>query len=362
MRSNDRIAEKPLVDIILEWARVGFLATPSSQTLVVLMLKTACTVAVDVGGSGIKLAYFTQNGVLNGARKVPIGELRSRGAIVQEIVEVIRSAIVEVPEHLQPCGVGIVVPGNVDEKAGIGRLSFILGWKDVPFVRLIEEATGLPVALGHDVSAGAIAEGFLGAGRGHTDWLFLALGTGLGSAFMLNGKPYRGSNGYGGELSHIVADPKGPACRCGKQGCLEMLASASGLVQRYLELHGGDTVTAEEVASRVRMGDEAAMQVWGDAVGALATVVAGYIESMNPTTVVIGGGLAEAGSILFDPLRERLTQLVKFADQPKLQRSALGVSAGLHGAALIGLETAGLEWPTQELVGPHQQNNIQDTF
>lgn len=325
------------------------------------MLKISCTIAVDVGGSGVKLAYATSAGTLSNTRKVPIGELRSRGTIVEEIVEVIRSTIVEAPEHLQPRSIGIVVPGNVDEKAGIGRLSIILGWKDVPFVRLLKEATGLPVGLGHDVSAGAIAEGFLGAGRGHTDWLFLALGTGLGSAFMLKGKPYRGSNGFGGELSHIVADPKGPACRCGKQGCLEMLASASGLVQRYLELEGGDTVTAEEVASRVRMGDEAAKQIWGDAVEALATVVAGYVESMNPTTVVIGGGLAEAGSILFDPLRERLSQLIRFADQPELQRSALGVSAGLHGAALIGLETAELEWPAQELVSPHQQNNIRDT-
>lgn len=322
------------------------------------MLKISCTIAADVGGSGLKLAYGTSDGALSNARKVPTGDLRARGNLVEEIVEEIRLAIVEAPEHLQPCSVGIVVPGNVDEAAGIGRLSLILGWQDIPFVRLIKEATGLPVGLGHDVCTGAMAEGYMGAGRGHMEWLFLSLGTGLGSAFMLNGKPYRGSNGYGGEMSHIVAAPNGPLCRCGKKGCLEMLASASALAQRYFEAKGGDPLTAEEVTRRVGMGDEAARKIWDEAVEALATVVAGYVESMNPSAVVVGGGLAEAGSLLLDPLRERLSQQIRFADNPVLLRAELGVSAGLHGAALIGLEAAGFQWPIQESVTPAQQNKI----
>lgn len=321
-------------------------------------MKISCTIAADVGGSGVKLGYGTRAGTLSDTRKVPIGDLRARGDLVEEIVEEIRKAIVEAPENLQPCSVGIVVPGNVDEAAGIGRLSLILGWQDIPFVRLIKEATGLPVGFGHDVCTGAIAEGRLGAGRGHMDWLFLSLGTGLGSSFMLNGKPYRGSHGYGGEMSHIVADPDGPLCRCGKRGCLEMLASASGLAQRYSQAKGGEIVTAEEVVRRVRMGDEAARQVWNEAVEALATVVAGYVESMNPSAVVVGGGLAEAGSLLFDPLRERLLEQIRFADKPLLQKAELGVSAGLYGAALIGLEAAGFQWPNQKSVNPTQQDNI----
>lgn len=304
----------------------------------------SCTVAADVGGSAVKLAYGTPDGRLHQVRRVPISDILARGDLIGGIVHEVREAVLAAPEHLHPSSVGLVVPGIVDEAKGIGRLSVILGWRDIPFVQLVTEATGLPVGFGHDVCGGAMAEGHLGAARGHTEWLFLALGTGLGSAFVLGGRPYRGSSGYGGELSHVVAVRDGPLCRCGKRGCLEMLASASGLVAQYKDVSGRDEpLTAAQLTQRVREGDAAAARVWQDAVSALATVVAGYVESMNPTAVVVGGGLTEAGELLMKPLGVLLEGQVKFADRPTLRVATLGPLAGLHGAALIGLRASGLE-------------------
>ena len=305
---------------------------------------TPCTLAVDVGGSAVKMGYSTPDGRVHGIRSVSVAAIKSRGDVVTGIIDEIQSALVSAPEHLSPVSVGLVVPGNVDEAAGVGRLSLILGWRDVPFVTLVSEATNLPVGFGHDVCAGATAEGRLGAARGHTDWLFIALGTGLGSAFMLSGRHYRGSNGYGGELSHVITIEDGPLCRCGKRGCLEMLASASAISARYTQAaQEPEPVTAAEVGQRLRQGDQLAAKVWSEAVAALATVVAGYCESMNPSAVVVGGGVAESGDLLFQPLRAQLDGRIRYADVPVIHPAALGQLAGLHGAALLGLEAAGAD-------------------
>lgn len=299
-----------------------------------------CTLAVDVGGSSVKVAYGTADGQLHDLRSVPIEEVRSGGDVVAGIVGLVAGRVATPPPRLRPVSVGIVVPGIVDEAAGIARLSLILGWRDVPLRERLQDAIGLATVVGHDVGAAAIAEGRLGAARGRDDWLFLALGTGLGSAFVLHGRPYRGTNGFGGELAHVVAVPGGPLCRCGKRGCLEMIASASAIGERYRELSaGGDVVTAAEVARRSRCGDPVAARVWAEGVDALATVVAGAVESLNPGAVVVGGGLAQSGRQLLDPFREALLDQIRFVEpRPDVLLAQLGMYAGVHGAALLGLD------------------------
>ena len=210
-----------------------------------------CVVAADVGGSSMKLAYATTDARLHEWRSVPVGELQARG-VVAGIVEELRHAVEAAPGSLRPRGIGLVVPGILDEAAGVGRLALLLGWRNAPFRQLVTEATGLPLDFGHDVGAGATAEGRLGAGRGHRDWIFLALGTGLGSAFVLGGKPYRGWDGFGGELAHVVARPDGPLCRCGKHGCLEMLASGSAISARYTEAAGASAAVTAAVCTPAR--------------------------------------------------------------------------------------------------------------
>lgn len=296
-----------------------------------------------MGGSGLKLAYVGVDGALQGVRGIPIADLLRSGDVVDGIVAGVQDAVSNAPSSLNPRSVGLAVPGIVDEASGVGRVSFLLGWHDVPFRRLVAEATGVPVAFGHDVRTGALAEGRLGGGRGFSDWLFLALGTGLGAAFVLNGVPYRGANGYGGELAHVVAATDGPHCRCGKRGCAEMLASASAIASRYSAAVGSSKdVSSAEVVRRLKDGDPVAARIWSEAITALAAVVAGFVESMNPSAVVIGGGLADAGDLLLVPLTKCLIPQIRFARPlPEIRAAQLGVHAGLHGAALLGLEAMG---------------------
>ena len=208
---------------------------------------------------------------------------------------------------------------------------------DVQLRDLVAERCGLHVSLGHDVGSGAIAEGALGAGRGHHDWLFVELGTGLGAALVIRGEPYHGATGWGGELGHVVVDPAGPLCPCGKRGCLETLMSASALSSRYRERTGRERA-ARAVTELAAADDPDARVVWDTAVQALATVLAGAVEMLAPSLVVVGGGLAESPAALFGPLQEALMDQVRFTGAaPPVVPAQLGRLAGVHGAALLGL-------------------------
>ena len=298
--------------------------------------------AVDVGGTTIKAALVDAEGTLTARRRIPVAGI-APAELVPTVIGTVADLLSEVESTCdEAVAVGLAVPGVVDEADGIGRYSMILGWRDVPFAQLLARF-GKPVAFGHDVSAGAYGESRRGAALGHSDWLFLALGTGLGSTFVLRDRPYRGHHGTGGELAHVVVRPDGPRCRCGKRGCLEMIATGPAIAAAYTLATGADpgSLTAADVARRAPDGDPQAAAVWGDAVGALSEVVAGYVESMNPSLVVVGGGLAEAGELLMAPLAEAVGGRVAFADPaPRLVRARHGADAALVGVAVAAHELA----------------------
>src|SRR5205823_5291438 len=153
---------------------------------------------------------------------------------------------------------GIVVPGVVDEDAGIARWSANVGFREVPLRDLLGGHLGLPAVLGHDVRAGGLAEARLGAGRGYRHVLFIGIGTGIA-----------GAHGAAGEVGHIVVRPGGPKCGCGVQGCLESVASAAAIGRTYAE-RTGIAATAAQVAGRAAADEPAAVGVWAEAVDALA--------------------------------------------------------------------------------------------
>lgn len=240
--------------------------------------------------------------------------------------------------------VGLAVPGIVDEESGTVIEASNLGWHDVPVGALVNDRMGVPVTVCHDVRAAAVAEGLVGAARGCQDYLLLTLGTGVGAAVVLGGRPYTGVGGRGGELGHTTVDPDGPLCACGRRGCLEAFASAGALVRRYGE-RSDKRVGADEVVARALAGDRAAKVVWDDALDALALAIANYATLLAPSLVVIGGGLAEAGDELFGPLVRRLAALVRFAAPPAVVAAALGPDAGWRGAAIAAWLAAGVPVP-----------------
>ncbi|GAA2412561.1 ROK family protein [Nonomuraea africana] len=233
-----------------------------------------------------------------------------------------------------PAGVGLAVPGLVTADSAI--YSANIGWRDVPARAFVD--MDVPVMLGHDVRTGGLAESVLGAGRGISDFLFLPIGTGIAGAMILSGRPYGGAEGWGGEIGHIPVFPDGEPCACGQLGCLETYASAASVGRRYSERAGLEGVKAEEV---VASDDPMAIEVWDEAVEALSLALATYTLLLDPSVIVLGGGLAEAGPALFDPVRTRLVKRLAFREAPPLVPAALGVNAGMLGAALLGWNAAG---------------------
>lgn len=231
---------------------------------------------------------------------------------------------------------GVAVPGIVDSARGIAAYSANLGWRDVPLRRLLgDRLGGVPVALGHDVRTGGLAEGRIGAGHGADRFLFVPLGTGIAGAIGIDGGVEQGAHGFAGEIGHIVVRPGGTPCPCGQRGCLERFASAAAVSQAWAEASGDPEADAADCAKAVESGDPRAAAVWQEAVDALADGLVTALTLLDPRTLIIGGGLAEAGETLFSPLRAAVERRVTFQKLPSIVPAALGDTAGCLGAGLL---------------------------
>jgi glucokinase len=300
-----------------------------------------CVVALDVGGTSMKAAVVDEELAVLASRRHPTGREIGPDAVLDRIFDAVQASLETARVHgVSVEAVGVVVPGIVDDAKGTAVLSANLGWRDVPLRALLSDRVGLPIGFGHDVRAGGIAESVVGAGRALGDFLFLAIGTGIAGAVMIDGEPYA-QHGYAGELGHMVIDVNGLVCRCGGHGCLETVASAVAIAARYTA-RTGEEVEALDVCRRVEAGEVVAHEVWGEAVEALGAALAAYVGILAPAAVVVGGGLAEAGATLLDPLGAALDRRLTFQPRPRLLRAALGESAGALGAAVLAWRTARL--------------------
>jgi glucokinase len=294
-------------------------------------------VALDVGGTGIKCALVSAPGTVLHAERHPTAAERGPDAVVTTILDAASGLAATAARLGSPVSAaGVVVPGVVDEERGIAVWSANVGFRDVPLRDLLSRRLGLPAVLGHDVRAGGVAESRLGAGRGYRHLLFLAIGTGIAGAHVVDGHAFAGAHGAAGEVGHVIVRPGGPMCGCGALGCLEAVASAAAIGRAYSE-RCGTTVSAAEVAVRAAAGEPLAMSVWTEAVDALADGLHTAVTLYDPEVVVVGGGLAEAGDELLVPLDKALGDKLTFQRRPGLVRAALGDEAGCLGAGLLAL-------------------------
>jgi glucokinase len=295
-------------------------------------------VGIDVGGTRIKSALVTPDGQVLAEAVRPTPD-----KVGEQLGEVAAKAVVEltarVDEAVDLLAVGVAVPGLVDDVTGIGVWSANLGWRDLDLRGSIAAHVDVPVAIGHDVRSGLLAEHRLGAAREADNVLFVPLGTGLASAILCRGQLVTGSL-WTGEIGHIVVVPDGPLCACGQRGCLEALSSAGAIGRRWSEATGlvGD---AEEVARRAEAGEPEARRIWQEAIDALAIMVAPVVAAAGTELVLIGGGLVHAGDTLLQPLRTALTARLGGRDDVAVRGAALGDRAGSLGAATIALDLVG---------------------
>ncbi|WP_329202350.1 MULTISPECIES: ROK family protein [unclassified Streptomyces] len=305
-------------------------------------------IALDVGGTGMKAALIAGDGSLLHEARRATGRERGPEAVVETILGFAAELLALGRERFgrAASAVGVAVPGIVDAENGTAVYAANLGWRDVPMRALLSERLGgIPVALGHDVRTGGLAEGRIGAGRDADRFLFVPLGTGIAGAIGLGGRIEAGAHGYAGEIGHIVVRPGGPACGCGQHGCLETLASASAVSRAWAAASGDPDADAAHCAKAVESGDLRAREVWLAAIGALADGLVTAITLLDPRTVIIGGGLAEAGETLFTPLRTAVEERVTFQRLPEIVPAALGDTAGCLGAGLLAWDLLATEVP-----------------
>jgi glucokinase-like ROK family protein len=216
---------------------------------------------------------------------------------------------------------GIGVPGPIASDTGTVYAPPIMpGWDGYPIQASLEEKWGFPVSLNNDAELGALGEWAYGVGRGENYLAYIKVGTGIGSGLLLNGQIYRGATGSAGEIGHLTIEENGPLCDCGNSGCLEALAGGKAIArqgqeairkgQRTLLSSMGpiESLTARDVASAARRGDLVSQKIIANAGRYLGIAIAGLVNLFNPRTVVVGGGVAQIGDLLLQPIRDTVSQ------------------------------------------------------
>jgi glucokinase len=297
-------------------------------------------VALDIGGTTIKAALVDRDGtVMARLRRPTPPHDNGPDEVLAEILATIDELTGSAPRSDGVRAVGLVVTGIVDERRGMAVHSQNVGWRNVPVKSLVEQATRLPVGFGHDVRAGTLAEWRLGAGRGLEDLVFVPIGTGVSAGIVVQGRLVTGG-GYAGEIGHVDVG-HGVPCTCGGRGCVEAVASAAAIARRYTAASGRPVAGAREVAERMAAGDPTARQIWNDATEALALALAWTSVVLAPQAILLGGGLARSGSLLFEPLGQALGRHLGVVRRPELVPATLQDHAGFLGAALLAWEALG---------------------
>lgn len=304
-------------------------------------------IGMDLGGTNLRVAALNAAGEVLLIHREETAAREGPEPVIGRIIDAIRRIggnIAAGGEIVR--GVVLGAPGIISSRAGTVVSSPNLpGWRDVPLRERVAAAVGLPVILENDANAAAYGEYWRGAGRECGSMILLTLGTGVGGGIVLGGELWRGAEGMAGEIGHVTVKPGGRTCRCGNSGCLEIYASATGIVDRYRELAGvEESVSAESVNHWAHEGDVNARQAYREAGRALGVAFAALVNLLNPERIVIGGGVLPAWD-MFMPAAEQELRRRAFAApaaRVSLVPAALGDLAGLTGAAgLFWREFAG---------------------
>lgn len=291
-------------------------------------------VALDVGGTVLKGGVYEVDDTTVGVHRItPLRRATPVTAGPDAVVAAALDALAELCALAPDArAVGLVVPGVVDEAAGVAVESENLFWRDVPFADLAAARTGRAIAFGHDVRAGGRAELAALAGAPPRDALVVLVGTGIAALMVVAGQVVEGM--YTGEIGHAPVGPEEP-CACGSTGCLETISSAAAIARRYRAGGGLPVPGAREVLQAAEAGDPVAGRVWSEAVTGLVKALAAYTTLLAPEVIVLGGGLSLAGPALLDPLTTGLERRLTFQPMPRLRVGVLGDDAGSIGAALL---------------------------
>ena len=298
------------------------------------------TLAIDLGGTAIKAAIVDADGRLV-ARGHSATPPPGRPDLCREVIERLLTALSTDPTEMAGV-IGMCVAGTLDPCTGVMGYASNLGLVDTPIRSWLEEIAGVPISLHRDGVAFAAAECVHGAARGCSDALVVGLGTGVAVGTIVDGALRGTTRPRGGEMGHAPGGLDAEPCTCGGQGCAEAYIGAAAICRRYLR-RTGQHRSAQEVIAASSAGDADAMTIVSDAVSALAHVLANYVATMDPSLIIVAGGLSKAGDVLLEPLRARLTALMPWRAAPAIVASSFGADGGLIGAAALATQHSRLE-------------------
>jgi len=288
---------------------------------------------VDLGEVDIRMAVYDLTGKPRYSRRTPFR--RIDGAVdVDHVVSEVTAALAATPGAV--IGIGLAVPGQLDLAAGRVMFSTNLGWQDVELRDRVAAATGLPVYMERNSTAGMIGELWWGRHEKHEVGVYITMGSGVGSCIRVGEEIFRGENGMAGELGHLVLDPDGPLCRCGRHGCLETYASTRALQARFDALRG-EGAPPLDIVDALRDDDPAALEVILDGGRYLARALATLVNLLNPGLIILSGQLLKGTSHLVLQLEQAVREraLPRSAESLRVVASGLGDEGMLLGAATI---------------------------
>ena len=299
---------------------------------------------VDVGGTTVKIGLFSGDGKLEEKYEIATDKSDQGAHIIEHIAAKLEEIIAKKSYGILDCmGVGIGLPGPVDRGMILGCVN--LGWGIFSIVEEFSKAIhNVPVYAANDANTAALGEYVAGAGKGMKNMIMVTLGTGVGGGIIIDGRILEGANGGAGEIGHIPVNPQEQdTCGCGKKGCLEQYASATGIVRiaEKLRKENGNTAlpagcTAKQVFDYAKEGDELAMQAVEELGRYLGLALASCACVLNPEGIVIGGGVSRAGKILLDVTEKNFqTYVFKPCRNVKFSLAELGNDAGMYGAAAM---------------------------
>lgn len=312
-------------------------------------------IGIDLGGTNVKIALVNKRGNILVKQTLITQSYLLKEDLISAVINK-TEVILSYPriKRKDIMGIGIGLPGLVDSERGIVHYFVnIKGWKNVPLAKIFRRHFNLPTFIDNDVNATTLAELRFGAGRGAKNLICLTLGTGVGGGVVVNGELYRGSTLSAGELGHIPLERDGLRCNCGGYGCVERYVGNNYLVENVKSQirKGKRTIIAKLVNNKLskitprviteaaKKGDKFAICVWRNTGENLGIVLAGIVNFFNPERIVIGGGVAKAGKLLFDSIIKtvRLRAMELPGKKVKIVRARLGEDAGVIGAAILAM-------------------------
>jgi glucokinase len=310
-------------------------------------------VGVDLGGTTIKMAFVNMYGEIVHKWEIATDISNQGKNITTDIAKSIDQKLNELDQPKSKLlGIGMGAPGPVQMATGLVYEAVNLGWKNYPLKDLLEVETSLPAVIDNDANIAAIGEMWKGAGEGAKDLICVTLGTGVGGGIIANGEIVHGVNGAGGEIGHITSIPEGGApCNCGKTGCLETIASATGIVRITKEkLASTETasvlrqiyeetgkITAKDVFDAAKANDALALEIIDYVTFHLGLALANLANGLNPEKIVIGGGVSKAGNMLAEKVRHYVKRFTfpRVAEGVHITIAMLGNDAGVIGGAWL---------------------------